>query len=124
MFQVSVEAHFDAAHWLPGYDGECAELHGHRWYVALTLNIHREETPEAGFFVDFKVLKQALNEAIGPLDHSTLNETVDNPTAENLAKYIFQRLEVPILQNRDVEVEAITVHETPGTTVTYSPSAS
>jgi len=37
MYQVSVEAHFDAAHYLRGYGGKCEALHGHRFKVVATL---------------------------------------------------------------------------------------
>jgi len=73
--------HFDSAHRLPGYKGICSELHGHRWYLELTV-----EGPldiASGMIVDFKV----LDEIIKPLlpDHKYLNNLCENPTAENLA---------------------------------------
>jgi len=94
MYQVIIETHFSAAHKLRGYPGECAELHGHNFKVRVTVQT-RELNP-LGFGIDFKKLKDLTEEAIQDLDHKNLNELPSfrdlNPTAENIAKLIYDRL--------------------------------
>ncbi len=85
---------FDAAHSLPGYQGKCANMHGHTYQVEMVV-----EGPvgEDGFVLDFYRLKKILAAALKELDHSCLNELLPNPTAEKIAEWICQRL------NRELE---------------------
>lgn len=87
---------FDAGHYLPSYIGRCARSHGHTWRMEIV--IQGKVNPETGMVVDFgelsKVAKDAMyRDNIGwDLDHNHLNALMDNPTAENLVKYILRRL--------------------------------
>jgi 6-pyruvoyltetrahydropterin/6-carboxytetrahydropterin synthase len=85
---------FDAAHSLPGYQGKCANMHGHTYQVEMVV-----EGPvgEDGFVLDFYRLKKILAAALNELDHSCLNELLPNPTAEKIAEWICRRL------NRELE---------------------
>jgi 6-pyruvoyltetrahydropterin/6-carboxytetrahydropterin synthase len=88
---VSRKFHFDAAHWLPDYIGKCQHLHGHRWTVEV--GIYGEVGQASGMVIDFSVLKEIVqNTIIDKLDHSCLNDILPNPTAENLAIYISNKL--------------------------------
>ena len=77
---------FSSAHHLPKYDGPCHDLHGHTWKAVFVL-----EGPikEDGMVCDFKLVKKLLDEQLP--DHQFLNDLVSNPTAENLAQYLFDK---------------------------------
>jgi len=78
---------FDAAHFLPNYEGKCKNLHGHHWVVEL--GVEGEIDPKTGMVVDFSELKAFWEDNLeGKFDHRLLNDTLVNPTAENLAYYI------------------------------------
>lgn len=80
---------FDAAHSLPGYEGKCANLHGHTYRVEMVI-----EGPvgEDGFVMDFYRLKNILKAVLQDLDHRCLNDLLPNPTAENIAEMISKSL--------------------------------
>ncbi len=94
MFELMVEDHFDAAHALRGYEGECENLHGHTFKVQIFFQ--GEELNRIGLLEDFKVLKKELGEVIGKYDHHLLNDIKpfdrENPSSENLAREIFRNL--------------------------------
>ncbi|HZD60357.1 MAG TPA: 6-carboxytetrahydropterin synthase QueD [Anaerolineae bacterium] len=87
MFEIYVHETFDAAHFLPDHKGKCANMHGHTWRIELTI---QSETLNNGMVHDFVDVKTTLK-AILP-DHSLLNDIMPNPTAENLAKYLYAQL--------------------------------
>ena len=117
---------FASAHSLRGYPGDCANLHGHNWKIEV--EIVGQELNEIGMVIDFKQIKKHAKEVVKELDHKFLNDieyfkTV-NPTAENIAQYLFrqiqQRIEAP-----NVTMHQITVWENDRNCVIYSePSAS
>lgn len=85
---------FDAAHYLPNYVGKCHNLHGHTWNleVEVTGSLF-EDGPSKGMVIDFIELKSTVNElVIDVLDHTLLNDTVENPTCENLLDWIWSAL--------------------------------
>lgn len=95
MFELSIKDDFGAAHRIVNYPGKCNNLHGHNWIVEAV--VYGKELDELGMLVDFKKLKKALKEILAELDHHYLNElpafTEENPSAENLAAYIYHKLE-------------------------------
>lgn len=121
MFEIEVSAAFEAAHFIRGYDGKCARLHGHNWKVEAI--VHGEELDKLGMLIDFKILKAELNKILDDFDHRFLNEletfTEDNPTAENLAMKIFKRLAMSEVFNGSTKLYAVKVHESPNSCVTY-----
>lgn len=77
---------FSSAHRLPGYDGSCQHLHGHTWKAVFI--IEGPVRPD-GMVCDFKVVKKLLDDQLP--DHRFLNDLLPNPTAENLAQYLFKK---------------------------------
>lgn len=77
---------FSSAHRLPHYDGPCHQLHGHTWKAVFV--IEGPVRPD-GMVCDFKVIKKLLDDNLP--DHQFLNDQVENPTAENLAQFLFQK---------------------------------
>ncbi|MCM8783097.1 MAG: 6-carboxytetrahydropterin synthase QueD [Candidatus Omnitrophica bacterium] len=93
-YELKIIKQFSAAHSLRGYRGKCEELHGHNWKVEIVVSSERLNA--LGMVVDFKNLKKKLNRILLKLDHQYLNK-IDyfkkiNPTSENIARYIFERL--------------------------------
>jgi 6-pyruvoyltetrahydropterin/6-carboxytetrahydropterin synthase len=108
MFRLRVESHFDAAHKLAGYKGKCSKLHGHTWKVEVF--IVGKKLNDIGILVDYRVLKEKLNEAIEKLDHTLLNDCkeIGNPTSENISRYVFENLKgLP----KNVKLEKVRVWE-------------
>lgn len=123
MFELTVKAEFEAAHYIDGYKGKCQRLHGHNWVVEAVVS--GRELDELGMLVDFKVLKSALNEVLDELDHRYLNElpifATKNPTAENLARYIFECLSTSeVFVTSTARLIAIKVYESPRSCVVYT----
>ncbi len=89
MIEITQEFGFDAAHYLPVGGAENRELHGHSFYVEVTL---RGEPSAAGVLRDFGDVDRALKAIRARLDHRLLNdvEGLGQPTLENLARYIFK----------------------------------
>ena len=130
---VSRKAHFNAAHRLFRKDwsdeknmeifGKCSNpnFHGHNYelIVSVTGRIDRE----TGFVMDMKVLKDIIRIEIEDyFDHKNLNIEVEdfknlNPTAENIAIVIYDRIKPKLKASLDLQ---ITLYETPRNFVTYS----
>lgn len=82
---------FEAAHNLPRHDGKCRDLHGHSY--RLLVAVERPVDADSGMAIDFGDLKQVVrSEVIAPLDHKLLNKLIENPTAEEIAVWIWRRL--------------------------------
>jgi 6-pyruvoyltetrahydropterin/6-carboxytetrahydropterin synthase len=103
---------FDAAHKLPNYDGACANLHGHTYH--LEVSVRGEPDLKSGMVIDFKQLDFIVGTILKDLDHSYLNDTFENPTAENLAEYLFGTIEILLKNNQqEAKVSKIKLYETP-----------
>lgn len=122
MYQIAVEQHFDAAHFLRDYQGKCEALHGHRYGVVL--KIKATKVNEIGLAYDFTVLKQQLADILAKFDHTCLNDVPPfdkiNPSSENIAANIYEELKAK-LANAPVSLSSVEVWETPQTWVSYSP---
>ena len=108
--EMVVRAHFDAAHYLPDYEGKCRNLHGHRWEVWVSLDVteaYRES--KTGMSIDFKKVKGKIDKVLEEFDHSLLNDLLPHPTAENLAKMLAYRIKESFVVN----FRAVQVFETP-----------
>ena len=83
---VSKRISFDAAHYLPNYDGPCHNIHGHRFNVELA--VKGPVNPVSGMIIDFAWLKEFLSIVEEAFDHKLINDTILNPTAENICLWI------------------------------------
>ena len=122
MYRVSIERHFDAAHYLREYEGKCENLHGHRYKVVA--NLKTDILDEIGLAFDFTVLKKSIDEILERFDHTCLNDinpfTSINPSSENIASTIYSELKQR-LDRQTAEIESIEVWESPDAWVTYFP---
>lgn len=137
MYYLEAEQSFDAAHFLKGYQGKCKNLHGHRWRVVATVQGEALQAagPETGMLLDFSTLKDALKALTEEFDHALLLEEgslrpetlaaleaeefrmVTLPfrtTAENLARYFYERL-----RQQDLPISQVAVYETPTNCAVY-----
>ena len=115
MYQLKTVADFDSAHFLSGYQGKCANIHGHRWHVEIEIQAEYLEMQGQmrGMLVDFGDLKRDLKKLADEFDHTLIYESgtlrektvealleegfrltkVDfRPTAENFSRYFFDRM--------------------------------
>lgn len=137
MFGLKTEAAFDSAHFLTDYYGKCENLHGHRWRVEVTLGADelQAEGTMRDMVLDFGVFKKAVRALADELDHTFLVEEGSlapatiaaleaegfsltvlpfRTTAENLARYLFDRLVADGFPVVEVEVD-----ETPNNRAFY-----
>jgi len=115
-YRITKTFTFDSAHWLPHVpEGhKCGRLHGHTYSV--TLGVEGPVREPEGWIVDFAEFKRAFAPLLQQMDHHCLNdlEGLENPTAENMARWIFERLDPRLEHLHDV-----TVKETPTTAAVY-----
>jgi 6-pyruvoyltetrahydropterin/6-carboxytetrahydropterin synthase len=94
MYTVSVQAHYDSAHFLRKYKGKCERLHGHRYVVEAAVRV--AELNETGIAFDFVDLKRHLRELAEGLDHQNLNDLPQfeglETSAEVQARYFYEEL--------------------------------
>jgi 6-pyruvoyltetrahydropterin/6-carboxytetrahydropterin synthase len=92
--QVFKEFQIEAAHLLPNLPAEhkCRRLHGHSFRILVTVG--GEMDPKFGWVMDFADIGKAFRPLFEQLDHHYLNEIegLENPTSENLARWIWHRL--------------------------------
>ena len=137
MYQLTTHASFDSAHFLSGYEGKCRNLHGPRWKLEVTVS--REELAQEGqirgMIVDFGELKKDVKDLADEFDHcliierGTLKEkTMEaleeeefriiqvefRPTAENFARYFYERIKA-----LGYQVSLVKVYETPNNMAGY-----
>lgn len=128
MYGLVAEGHFDSAHFLADYHGKCENLHGHRWKVVATFESDalQDSGDERAMVCDFATVKAAVSAACRELDHTTIYETGTlapatvaaleaegftltelsvRPTAENLARHLFDRIGAQGLPVVQVEVD-------------------
>ncbi|MDE6762107.1 MAG: 6-carboxytetrahydropterin synthase [Oscillospiraceae bacterium] len=137
MYILKTEAAFDSAHFLSGYNGKCANLHGHRWIISAEISDTEllAEGQLRGMVTDFGDIKRDLKNLADEFDHAfiyekgtlksatvaALNEEnfrlieVDfRPTAENFAEYFFMRL-----REMGYKPYKVTVYETPNNSAAF-----
>ena len=104
MIEISQQFGFDAAHQLGSGAAENRRLHGHSFYVEVTLR--GEPDAKTGFLRDFGEVDTALKDVRGLLDHRLLNEVegLSHPTLENLARFIFREAKSRLPETARVKI--------------------
>jgi 6-pyruvoyltetrahydropterin/6-carboxytetrahydropterin synthase len=120
MYELMVKDSFASAHNLRDYKGKCEHLHGHNYLVEAYFK--REALEKNGLAVDFNVLKAALKKVTEYLDHKYLNDDVEffkmnNTSAENIARFIFEELEKDV---KEAAVCKVSVYESEKAMVSYT----
>ena len=123
MYILKTEASFDSAHFLSGYDGKCSNLHGHRWRIVLEVQTDelKDDLQHKGMYVDFGELKKDLRDIADSMDHALIKsenfriiELDFRPTAENMAKYFYEKI-----KELGYSMKSVTVYETPANSAAY-----
>lgn len=125
MYEITVRTRFAAAHYLKDYDGPCSRLHGHTWHIEATFRGDRLDGK--GMLLDFRAVKNKIKVIVDELDHNTLNEvepfcggSENNPTVENLARYIYYRLKDACDgHGKAAQISRVRVWESPDTSAAY-----
>jgi 6-pyruvoyltetrahydropterin/6-carboxytetrahydropterin synthase len=119
-YEISVEKTFSAAHALREYKGKCENLHGHNWRIRVSVT--GQKLDKMGMLVDFTDLKSALDAVLKKLDHTNLNDVnpfnTVNPTAENIAAYIYEGLKK--YQLPQIKISSVEVWESESSSAKYS----
>ena len=101
MYEVTVKTGFAAAHQLRLYDGKYENLHGHNWTAQVT--VEADELDPIGVGIDFVKLKAMVEKNLSELDYHNINEVPpfdkQNPSAENIARWLFLKLKVEVNTN-------------------------
>jgi 6-pyruvoyltetrahydropterin/6-carboxytetrahydropterin synthase len=120
MFAAKIKADFSAAHQLQEGGGKCESLHGHNFAVEVV--VESEALDPCGMVIDFRLLKTKTRSILEALDHHYLNELPmfqgKNPSAENIAAYIFAELSKDIDQGSR-RVSQVSVWEAETSQATY-----
>ena len=121
MFEVTIEQTFAAGHALRNYRGKCENVHGHNYRCQVT--VEGRELDQIGLLIDFVTLKKALQTVIDRLDHQWLNEfppfDVLNPSAENIAKYIYDEVNKGLDADGGVKLAYVRLWETDTSSAIY-----
>ena len=136
MYLLKTAATFDSAHFLSGYNGKCANIHGHTWKleVAISSQELKETGEKRGMVIDFSGFKKAVRELASRFDHTLiyekgslkdgtvaalsaegfkLTEVPFRPTAENFAEHFYRSLA------ESLPVKSVSVYETPDNCAVY-----
>jgi len=120
MYELKIITEFSAAHNLRNFRGKCEALHGHNWKVEVVLS--GKSLDESGVVLDFAEVKGATSEIMSEIDHRYLNDlpffTENNPSSENIARYIFHRLQEKIDNDR-VRIRRVTAWESQDACASY-----
>ena len=140
MNKLITSAAFDSAHFLAGYNGKCANIHGHRWKAEVTICGDEliSEGEKRGMLIDFADLKKAVRALADKLDHTLIYEAGSlkpatlaalndegfaltqvpfRPTAENFAKFFYDEL-----SKEGLNVSSVKIYETPDNCAEYEVS--
>ena len=124
LYQLTISEDFSAGHHLRGYNGKCESPHGHNFSVEITVEGDQLE-PKAQFLIDFGVMRRELKAELEALDHKDLNALPPfdriNPSSENLAAFLYQRLKTRFQDTGKglVRLKSVSVSEKPGQSALY-----
>lgn len=113
---LTKEFTFDAAHYLTKYHGKCENLHGHTYKLHVTVE---GKPDDEDMIIDFCELKKFVHEkVVERLDHSSLNDTFENPSVEVMVVWMWDQLKD--LPKKGVKLHEIKLWETATSFVTYA----
>ena len=119
-YTLKIVTDFASAHTLRGYPGACSRMHGHNWKVEV--EVLATSLDKVGMGIDFKAIKRSTRQVTDELDHRYLNEIIPfdeiNPTAENIAQYVYKGVS-ELINNDRVRLKAVTLWETERACVRY-----
>ena len=120
MYELKIITEFSAAHNLRNFRGKCEALHGHNWKVEVVLS--GKNLDDSGVVLDFAEVKAATSEIMSEIDHRYLSDLPffmeNNPSSENIARYIFHRLQEKIDNDR-VRIRRVTAWESQDACASY-----
>ena len=120
MFAISIESRFEASHQLTLPDGLKESTHRHNWLV--TAEISSDRLNNMAVVMDFRQLKAEVDEIVFELDGKPLEKIEyfqqNNPSAENVAKYIYERLKLKL--PKGLKLQNVSVIEQPGFSAKFS----
>ena len=137
MYTLKTAASFDSAHFLAGYEGKCANIHGHRWTIEVTVSgAELQQTgTKRGMLIDFGDLKCSVRSLADSFDHALIFETgsLRETTLTALKEEGFRMIEVPfrptaehfaehfskLLTEQGLTPSRVTVYETPENCASY-----
>ncbi len=123
MFEITIEETFAAGHALRNYRGKCENVHGHNYRCQVS--VQGEQLDSIGLLVDFVELKRVVHSVLDRLDHQWLNDfppfDVLNPSAENMAKYIYDEVYSGLEEKNGVKIGWVKLWETDTASATYRP---
>ena len=137
MYSLKTSVAFDSAHFLKGYNGKCANIHGHRWTIEAEIQCKtlQSDGEKRGMVIDFSEFKAIMKLLADNFDHTLIYETGSlkeqtrkaleeekirltevpfRPTAENFAEYFYQ-----YLKEAGLPIVCVTVYETPNNCASY-----
>jgi 6-pyruvoyltetrahydropterin/6-carboxytetrahydropterin synthase len=119
-YTLKIVTDFASAHTLRDYPGACSRMHGHNWKVEV--EVIATSLDDMGMGIDFKAIKRATRQVTDELDHRYLNDIIPfdqiNPTAENIAAYVYKGVS-ELINNERVAIYAVTLWETERACVRY-----
>ncbi len=138
MYILKTSASFDSAHFLHGYNGKCANIHGHRWTIEVQIGSEQLQSDgdKRGMLIDFGDFKKEVKNLADRFDHALIYEenslqaaTVSalnaehfnlievpfRPTAEHFSKYFYELLSKKLA----CPIKSVTVYETPENCAVY-----
>ena len=120
LYEVKIITGFAAAHNLRNFKGKCENLHGHNWKIEVVLRGHRLD--DCDLLIDFAEVKAETNRILDELDHNYLNDIPffqeNNPSSENIARYIFEKL-TSKFENNGISVYSVSAWESENACATY-----
>ncbi|MCG6982493.1 MAG: 6-carboxytetrahydropterin synthase QueD [Deltaproteobacteria bacterium] len=120
MYELKIITEFSAAHNLRNFRGKCEALHGHNWKVEVVLS--GKDLDDSGVVLDFAEVKAATGEIMSEIDHRYLNDLPffmeNNPSSENIARYIFHRLREK-MDNDRIRIRRVTAWESQDACASY-----
>lgn len=137
MYTLTTSATFDSAHFLHGYNGKCANLHGHTWKIeaSITADTLQETGDKRGMVIDFSDFKREVQQLASSFDHGLIYEegSLQRETIKALQEEGFRLIPVPFrptaecfahyfydcLHEQGLPVRRVAVYETPNNCAQY-----